>query len=74
MTILDLDPTSTGTGLIAARFGNSHRQFCVLLGQDLHDLDTRESPPNQPDHNLHGSVDMVKKALWPPIMLAKTLR
>ena len=63
MTILDLDATSTGTGLVAASFGNSERQFCVLLGQDLHDLRARESPLDQADHDLHGSVNMVKKRL-----------
>ena len=63
MTILDLDATSTGTGLIAAHFGNSQGQFRILLGQDLHDLRARESPPNQTDHNLHGSVHMMEKSL-----------
>ena len=63
MTIFYLDPTSTRTGLIAARFGNGHRQFGILLGQDLHDLRARESAPNQADHDLHGSVNVVKKIL-----------
>ena len=63
MTFLDLEPTAARTGLIASRFGNDHRQFCVLLGQDLHDLCARESPPDQADHDLHGSIDMVKKSL-----------
>src|SRR5690606_29536620 len=63
MTVLELLPAPTGTGIVASGRGEGCGLAPVPLLRPAHDFGGRALALEQPGHDAHGLIDVVEEAL-----------
>lgn len=72
MTLFELLPTATRTGIVAASTGQRHCQSAILLLVVLHNFSRRAALTKQRDHPTHRFVHVMEKSFEPSTEIVET--